>query len=232
MNSGTGWKAEAAALRALEPRHVLFLCVANSARSQMAEGIGRSLAAPEVQVSSAGSEPSRVRPQAVKVLSEIGIDATAQRSKSFDEFRDAGVDCVITLCAEENCPVWLGEAARVHWALPDPAAATGSDEEILDAFRAVRDELLTRLAVVLGEGAGPDRSARDEESRMEVDLKIVGMSCEHCSGRVEKALGAVAGVETVDVTLEPGSATVTGQGIDLEDLVEAVDRVGFTATVE
>lgn len=67
---------------------------------------------------------------------------------------------------------------------------------------------------------------------MEVDLKIVGMNCEHCSGRVEKALGAVAGVESVDVTLEPGSATVTGKGIETEDLVEAVDRVGFTATAE
>ncbi|NNK49893.1 MAG: arsenate reductase ArsC, partial [Gemmatimonadetes bacterium] len=95
----------------------------------MAEGIGRSIAPPGVRVSSAGSEPSRVRPQAIAALAEIGIDATTHRSQSFDDFQDAGVDCVITLCAEENCPVWLGDAWRVHWALPDPAAATGSDEE-------------------------------------------------------------------------------------------------------
>jgi arsenate reductase len=151
---GTGlppvWLIEAAILRALAPKHVLFLCVANSARSQMAEGIGRSLAGDRVRVSSAGSEPSRVRPQAVVALAEVGIDAGSHRSKSFDEFHDAGVDCVITLCAEENCPVWLGDARRVHWALPDPAAATGSEEEVLDSFRQVRDELIARLAVVLG----------------------------------------------------------------------------------
>ncbi|MCL7960100.1 MAG: arsenate reductase ArsC [marine benthic group bacterium] len=144
------WLIEAAILRALAPRHVLFLCVANSARSQMAEGVGRSLAGPGVRVSSAGSEPSRVRPQAIEALAEIGINAGTHRSKSFDEFHDVGVDCVITLCAEENCPVWLGDALRVHWALPDPAAATGSDEEVLDSFRQVRDELSSRLAVVLG----------------------------------------------------------------------------------
>lgn len=144
------WLIEAGMLRALAPKHVLFLCVANSARSQMAEGVGRQVAAPGVRVSSAGSEPSRVRPQAVAALAEIGIDAGAHRSKSFDEFHDEGVDCVITLCAEENCPVWLGDAWRAHWALPDPAAATGSDEEILDSFRGVRDEIAKRLAIALG----------------------------------------------------------------------------------
>jgi len=151
---GTGvpptWLIEAAMLRALAPKHVLFLCVANSARSQMAEGIARSVARAGVRVSSAGSEPSRVRPQAVEALAEIGIDAGAHRSKSLDEFHDAGVDCVITLCAEENCPVWLGDAWRVHWPLPDPAAATGSDEEVLASFRHVRDELIKRLTIFLG----------------------------------------------------------------------------------
>jgi len=143
------WLVEAALLRALAPRHVLFLCVANSARSQMAEGIARSLAPAGVRVSSAGSEPSRVRPQAIAALAEIGIDASAHTSESFDAYRDAGVDCVITLCAEENCPVWLGDALRAHWALPDPAAATGTEEEVLDSFRRVRDELIRRLTVAL-----------------------------------------------------------------------------------
>jgi arsenate reductase len=144
------WVIEAEFLRALRPSHVLFLCVANSARSQMAEGIARRLAPDGVRVSSAGSEPSRVRPQAVEVLAEMGIDASEHRSKSLDEFADEDVDCVVTLCAEENCPVWLGEARRVHWPLPDPAAATGSDEEVLASFRGVRDEIHRRLALLFG----------------------------------------------------------------------------------
>ncbi len=144
------WVTEAEFLRALRPSHVLFLCVANSARSQMAEGIARHLAPDGVRVSSAGSEPSRVRSQAVEVLAEVGIDASEHRSKSLDEFADEDVDCVVTLCAEENCPVWLGEAWRVHWPLPDPAAITGSDEEVLASFRRVRDEILRRLEVWFG----------------------------------------------------------------------------------
>lgn len=144
------WVIEAEFLRALRPSHVLFLCVANSARSQMAEGIARRLAPDGLRVSSAGSEPSRVRSQAVAVLAEMGIDASEHRSKSLDEFADEDVDCVVTLCAEQNCPVWLGEAWRVHWPLPDPAAATGSDEEVLASFRRVRDEILRRLEVWFG----------------------------------------------------------------------------------
>jgi arsenate reductase len=225
------WMIEAGLLRALAPRHVLFLCVANSARSQMAEGVGRTVAEAGVRVSSAGSEPSRVRPQAVEVLSEIGIDAGDHRSKSFDEFHDDGVDCVITLCAEENCPVWLGDALRVHWALPDPAAATGSEEQVLDSFRKVRDELVKRLTLALGPTTGRlSVASTTTGADMLVELKIVGMSCEHCTARVVKALGAVEGVTSVEVRLEPASATVTGEDVRLEDLVEAVDRVGFTAT--
>jgi arsenate reductase len=144
------WVIEAEFLHVLRPSHVLFLCVANSARSQMAEGIARRLAPDGVRVSSAGSEPSRVRSQAVEVLAEVGIDASEHRSKSLDEFADENVDCVVTLCAEENCPVWLGEAWRVHWPLPDPAAITGSDEEVLASFRRVRDEILRRLEVWFG----------------------------------------------------------------------------------
>ena len=145
------WLLEARILRALRPQHVLFLCVANSARSQMAEGIARSMVPDGVVISSAGSAPSRVNPFAVRALEEIGIDASVQHSKAIDDIRQfdgPGVDAVITLCAEEVCPVWLGEAYRVHWPLPDPAAARGSDEEILDSFRGVRDELRRRLTVL------------------------------------------------------------------------------------
>jgi arsenate reductase len=141
------WMIEAAVLRALGPRHVLFLCVANSARSQMAEGLARAMAPDGVRISSAGSEPTRVRPQAVAVLEEVGIDIRSQASKGVDEV-EADVDTVITLCAEEVCPVWLGGARRLHWGLPDPAGVDGSDEEKLLAFREVRDELKTRLAVL------------------------------------------------------------------------------------
>ena len=144
------WRAEAEALRAKRPRHILFLCVANSARSPMAEGIARSLAPPGMKVSSAGSSPSPVRPQAIQVLEEIGIDISGHRSKGLESIDAGSVDAVITLCAEEVCPVFLGEAARVHWGLPDPAAVAGTEETRLNAFRSVRDELLRRLKVLFG----------------------------------------------------------------------------------
>lgn len=139
------WLVEAAVLRALRPRGVLFLCVANSARSQLAEAIARTLAPPDVRVFSAGSEPTRVNPLALRVLAEVGIDAGGQRSKGLADVPREAVDTVVTLCAEEVCPAWLGHAHRVHWGLPDPAAAEGDDERRLAAFRAVRDELRRRL---------------------------------------------------------------------------------------
>ena len=149
------WYLEAALLRALEPRHVLFLCVANSARSQLAEGIARSLAATSgprgqpipVRISSAGSEPTAVRPAAVTVLGEMGIDISDQVSTGIDDV-EGPVDAVITLCAEEVCPVWLDDAWRLHWGLPDPAAVEGTEEERLAAFRVARDELRRRLNVL------------------------------------------------------------------------------------
>lgn len=141
------WQSDAERLRNAAPGHVLFLCVANSARSQMAEGIARSLAPSGVKVSSAGSEPTSVRPQAVAALAEIGIDISDQRSKGVDEV-ERPVDAVVTLCAEEVCPVWLGDAVRVHWGLPDPASVEGTEAEKLEAFRTVRDELVRRLQVL------------------------------------------------------------------------------------
>lgn len=147
------WLLEAAVLRALAPRGVLFLCVANSARSQMAEGIARSLAPAGVTVWSAGSQPTRVRPEATAVLAEIGIDISHHRSKAVSDIPASEVDTVITLCGEEECPVFLGRARRLHWGLPDPAAVSGSPETRLDAFRATRDELRMRLGVVFGEPA-------------------------------------------------------------------------------
>ena len=144
------WEIEAEALRTARPRHVLFLCVANSARSQMAEGIARALAPAGVQVSSAGSAPSGLNPLAVRALDEIGIDIRHQYSKSVNDVPLDGVDAVVTLCAEEVCPVFLGKAMRVHWGLPDLASAGRNDEEELQRFREVRDELRRRLSRVFG----------------------------------------------------------------------------------
>ncbi|HLF56045.1 MAG TPA: arsenate reductase ArsC [Thermoanaerobaculia bacterium] len=132
-------------------RGLLFLCVANSARSQMAEGIARSLAGDRVRVQSAGSAPSRVNPLAIRTLAEIGIDISANRSKSVDEIERESVDTVITLCAEEVCPLYLGAARRLHWPLPDPAGLGEGEEASRRRFRAVRDELRERIGRFLSE---------------------------------------------------------------------------------
>ena len=126
---------------------VLFLCVANSARSQMAEGLARSLFGSAVRVQSAGSQPTKVNPNAIAAMREVGIDITGQQSKSVDAIDSASIDAVITLCAEEVCPVWPGPLARMHWPLPDPASTdpTLSADAMLARFRAVRDELRFRI---------------------------------------------------------------------------------------
>jgi len=124
---------------------VLFLCVANSARSQIAEGLARRLAPPGVRVWSAGSEPGTIHPLAVQVLTEAGVDASAQRSKGLDAVPLDDVDLVVTLCAEEVCPLFPRPVRKLHWPLPDPARAAGTDAERLAAFRAVRDDLAARL---------------------------------------------------------------------------------------
>ncbi len=122
---------------------ILFLCVANSARSQMAEGLARALLGPDVEVLSAGSAPTRVNSHAVEVLNELGIDISSQRSKGVETIDKEGIDVVITLCAEEICPVSLGRARRLHWPLPDPAATPA--EAAPQRFRDVRDELRRRI---------------------------------------------------------------------------------------
>lgn len=132
------------------PASLLFLCVANSARSQMAEGLARRLFGDGVTVQSAGSRPSRVNPYAVEVMREVGIDLASHRSKSIDTIDPATVDTVVTLCAEEVCPVFLGKARRLHWPIPDPASAdpTLSRDEMLARFRTARDQIEARLAAL------------------------------------------------------------------------------------
>lgn len=126
---------------------ILFLCVANSARSQMAEGLARRLFGARVAVQSAGSAPSRVNPYAIEVMREVGVDLSAHRSKSVETIDASTVGTVITLCAEEVCPVFLGKARRIHWPIVDPASddPTLSREEMLARFRAARDQIQTRL---------------------------------------------------------------------------------------
>lgn len=126
-------------------RGILFLCVANSARSQLAEGLARTILPAEVETWSAGSRPTSVRPEAIAVVKELGIDISAHRSKAVAEIPAAQVDTVITLCGEEECPRFLGKAERLHWGLPDPAAVTGSAAARLDAFREVRAALRNRI---------------------------------------------------------------------------------------
>lgn len=124
---------------------ILFLCVANSARSQMAEGLARAVAGPQLGVWSAGSQPAGLNPLAVRVLAEVGIDIAHHRSKALRDVPLEHVRRVITLCAEEVCPVLPPEVDIVHAPLPDPAAVEGSLDERLAAFRSVRDQLRDRL---------------------------------------------------------------------------------------
>ena len=128
-------------------RRILFLCVANSARSQMAEGLARALLGAETEVLSAGSKPAHVNPFAIEAMGELGIDISAHRSKSVDEIETGALDAVITLCAEEVCPVLPGRVRRFHWPIPDPASSDPSidAEQMRCRFRAARDQIRERI---------------------------------------------------------------------------------------
>ena len=131
---------------------ILFLCVANSARSQLAEGIARNYFGDAVRVQSAGSNPSQLNPIAIEVMDEIGIDISQQYSKSVDDIDLTDLDLVITLCAEEVCPILPVKVKKLHWGMKDPAGE-GTREEQTARFRVVRDELSGRipeLAALLG----------------------------------------------------------------------------------
>ncbi len=134
-------------------RQVLFLCTGNSCRSQMAEAIVNARLGDTWQAFSAGTRPAGyVHHRAVQALSEIGIRHMG-RSKSADEFRDMSFDIVMTVCddAAENCPVWLGRGKRVHLGFPDPAKATGTEDEVMAVFRSVRDDIARRVPELLAQ---------------------------------------------------------------------------------
>jgi arsenate reductase (thioredoxin) len=126
---------------------VLVLCTGNSARSQMAEGLLRHDAGDAYEVVSAGTNPTRVRPEAIAVMREVGIDISRHRSKSVEEFAGQDFDYVITVCdnAKESCPVFPAKTRRIHWSIDDPAEVQGSEEERLAAFRLARDKLRAQL---------------------------------------------------------------------------------------
>ena len=129
-----------------DKKRVLIICTGNVARSQMAEGLLRHMADDRFEVFSAGLLPSYVRPNAIAVMNEIGIDISRHRSKSLNEFLDTPFDFVITVCdhAREQCPIFPGPAKRIHWSIDDPVAPGGKAAQ-LKAFRCARDELQRRL---------------------------------------------------------------------------------------
>jgi arsenate reductase len=137
-------------------QRALFVCTHNSARSQMAEGLLRSLAGGRFEAFSAGTEATRVRPEAVSVMDEIGIDVSGQESKTLDRYLGEPFDYVVTVCDEANeaCPFFPGAKRRLHWSLPDPSAAGGTEEERLAVFRSVRDRLSDLVGDDLANGKG------------------------------------------------------------------------------
>ena len=132
---------------------VLFLCTENACRSQMAEGLVNHDLAGQVQAWSAGVRPSRVNPRAVQVMAELGIDISHHRAKSVDDLAGEAFDLVITVCdqAQQQCPIFPGETQVMHVGFPDPARATGTEAEVMVAFRQGRDALREQLVPLLRE---------------------------------------------------------------------------------
>ncbi len=128
-------------------QRVLFLCTHNSARSQMAEGLLRESGKGQFEVFSAGTEATHVRPLAIKVMADKGIDISGQRSKVLTEYLGEPFDYVITVCdqANESCPIFPGARHRLHWSFPDPSKTTGTEEQQLAVYRNVRDAIAERL---------------------------------------------------------------------------------------
>jgi len=133
-------------------KRVLLICTGNSARSQMAEGLVNRFLGDTWEAFSAGIRPAeRVNPLAIQAMAELGIDISAHRPKSLDEFRQAAFDVVVTVCdqAARNCPAWLGQGHVTHMGFPDPATAEGSAEERLQVFREVRDAIRRQVLAYL-----------------------------------------------------------------------------------
>lgn len=132
---------------------ILVLCTGNSCRSQMAEGYFRHLAGDRFEVTSAGLEPNMVNPKAIQVMQEDGVDISHHSSKDVDQFVGQHFDYIITVCdnAKERCPFVPGQAERIHWSFEDPAAAKGTEAEILAVFRKARDQIKNRIKVFISQ---------------------------------------------------------------------------------
>ena len=132
---------------AVHKQRVLFLCTHNSARSQMAEGLLRSLGGERFEAHSAGTEATRVRPLAIRAMAELGIEISRQESKTLDRYLGEPFEAVVTVCdqAAEACPVFPGAVQRLHWSFPDPSQATGTEDEQLAVYRRVRDDIRRRI---------------------------------------------------------------------------------------
>ena len=132
-------------------KRILFLCVANSSRSQIAEGLASVMLGPDVDVCSAGSEPGQVNPYAIEVMQEAGVDISHHRSKSVDTIDPTSIDIVVTLCAEEVCPIMPGKVKRLHWPIPDPAISEDahgtalSQSQMRQQFRQAREQIRERI---------------------------------------------------------------------------------------
>lgn len=147
-------------------KRVLFLCTGNSCRSQMAEGVLRNLAGDRFEAASAGTTPTGINPMAVRVMAEIGIDISEQRSKSVVEMMGERFDYVITVCdrARGACPVFPGKATKLHWSFDDPASTDGSNEERLQVFRRIRDEIVSSIQEFVADRAGVGDDATSDDA--------------------------------------------------------------------
>ena len=169
-------------------KRILVLCTGNSARSQMGEGLFRQEGGAQVEVFSAGTKPTLVRPEAIAVMREIGIDISGQRSKSVDEFAGESFDFVVTVCdnARDVCPVFPAGTQRIHWSFEDPAAVKGGEQERLTAFRRIRDQIRERVKSFFRDQVG----SRGEDHG--------GGAVGECEGRVSRTEIGVDGGATDD----------------------------------
>ncbi|MBA3778377.1 MAG: arsenate reductase ArsC [Chloroflexi bacterium] len=182
----------------MERQRVLFICTHNSARSQMAEGFLRHWAGDTFDVYSAGTEVTEVRPEAIKVMAEIGIDISQQQSKHYRQFFDQEWDWLITVCdqAKESCPVFPGAERTSHWGFEDPSQTQGTEDERLKVFRRVRDDIGQRLRTfILAAGRA------EPEQRMGVRLEREPRSAQ--GSGVTATGSAASSVSSVDAGSNP-----------------------------
>ena len=219
---------------------ILFLCVANSARSQLAEGLARARFGQRLAVQSAGSVPTRVNPMAIEVMRELSLDLSGHHSKLVGDIDPAGIELVVTLCAEEVCPVFLAPVRRLHWPTPDPATAEPLPPEVMRArFRAARDAIAARLPALEPMLATPPRTAimpagAEDRPAIEALLRAAGLPLDgydDTSFALARLAGELVGVAGIERHGEHGLLRSVAVAPDHrgKHLAEALvaDRVGW-----